>query len=65
MKFAASKIIFLDSFDGAGILSGLIGLTYWIFREWSQTIEPRSFILLLKPKLRILLKNNVSNKFNI
>lgn len=26
MKFAASKIIFLDSFDGAGILSGLIGL---------------------------------------
>lgn len=28
MTFAASKIIFLDSFDGAGILSGLIGLAY-------------------------------------
>lgn len=28
MKFVASKIIFLDSSDGAGILSGLIGLAY-------------------------------------
>lgn len=26
MKFVASKIIFFDSFDGAGILSRLIGL---------------------------------------
>lgn len=28
IKFGASKIIFLDSFDGAAILSGLIELAY-------------------------------------
>lgn len=28
MTLVASKINFLDSFDGAGILSGLIELTY-------------------------------------
>lgn len=30
IKFVASKIIFLDSFDGAEVLSGLIELAYCI-----------------------------------